>query len=193
MKVLVALTAGVAGELSGMRVLGRDGSAMGTLAPPEGARVTAFGFTVAGARLYVEWAGTWETPRRFFTTVHRLDEPGFPIHATYTFKHGDDIDSVALPVARGDHVVLAPWKRVLRYDASASSLEAVTGLGHGSMRAILPRSGAEVIARVAENVDGARYKRIAFPDAPPPAAPEMFNWMRPNADHIIAAAKKFVS
>jgi pyruvate dehydrogenase E1 component beta subunit len=53
--------------------------------------------------------------------------------------------------------------------------------------------GAEVIARVAENVDGAKFKRIAFPDAPPPAAPEMFNWMRPNADHIIAAAKKFVA
>lgn len=51
---------------------------------------------------------------------------------------------------------------------------------------------AEVIARVAENVDGARFKRIAFPDAPPPAAPEMFLWMRPNADHIIGAAKKLV-
>ena len=45
--------------------------------------------------------------------------------------------------------------------------------------------GAEVIARVAENVDGARFKRIAFPDAPPPASPEMFLWMRPNADHIV--------
>ena len=32
--------------------------------------------------------------------------------------------------------------------------------------------GAEVIARVAENVDGARYKRIAFPDAPPPRLPK---------------------
>jgi pyruvate dehydrogenase E1 component beta subunit len=52
--------------------------------------------------------------------------------------------------------------------------------------------GAEVIARVAENVDGARYKRIAFPDAPPPASPEMFLWMRPNADHVVAAAKKLV-
>ncbi len=52
--------------------------------------------------------------------------------------------------------------------------------------------GAEVIARVAENVDGARYKRVAFPDAPPPAAPEMFLWMRPNAGHIVAAAKKLV-
>jgi pyruvate dehydrogenase E1 component beta subunit len=52
---------------------------------------------------------------------------------------------------------------------------------------------AEVIARVAENVDGARFKRIAFPDAPPPAAPEMFLWMRPNANHIIGAAKKLVS
>jgi pyruvate/2-oxoglutarate/acetoin dehydrogenase E1 component len=52
--------------------------------------------------------------------------------------------------------------------------------------------GAEVIARVAENVDGARYKRIAFPDAPPPASPEMFLWMRPNAGHIVGAAKKLV-
>jgi pyruvate dehydrogenase E1 component beta subunit len=52
--------------------------------------------------------------------------------------------------------------------------------------------GAEVIARAAENVDGARFKRVAFPDAPPPAAPEMFLWMRPNADHIVAAAKKLV-
>jgi pyruvate dehydrogenase E1 component beta subunit len=51
---------------------------------------------------------------------------------------------------------------------------------------------AEVIARVAENVDGARFKRIAFPDAPPPASPEMFLWMRPNADHIVSAAKKLV-
>ena len=52
--------------------------------------------------------------------------------------------------------------------------------------------GAEVIARVAENVDGAHYKRVAFPDAPPPAAPEMFLYMRPNADHIAAAAMKLV-
>jgi pyruvate dehydrogenase E1 component beta subunit len=49
--------------------------------------------------------------------------------------------------------------------------------------------GTEVIARVAENVDGARFKRVAFPDAPPPASPEMFLWMRPNADHVVAAAK----
>ncbi len=52
--------------------------------------------------------------------------------------------------------------------------------------------GAEVIARVAENVDGAKYKRVAFPDAPPPASPEMFTWMRPNAEHVIAAAKKLI-
>ena len=51
---------------------------------------------------------------------------------------------------------------------------------------------AEVIARVAENVDGARFKRIAFPDAQPPASPEMFLWMRPNANHIVGAATKLV-
>jgi pyruvate dehydrogenase E1 component beta subunit len=53
--------------------------------------------------------------------------------------------------------------------------------------------GAEVIARVAENVDGARYKRVAFPDAPPPASPEMFVWMRPNAEHVVAAARKLLA
>ena len=52
--------------------------------------------------------------------------------------------------------------------------------------------GAEVIARVAENVEGARYKRVAFPDAPPPASPEMFLWMRPNAEHIAGAARALV-
>jgi pyruvate dehydrogenase E1 component beta subunit len=51
---------------------------------------------------------------------------------------------------------------------------------------------AEVVARCAENVEGARFKRIAFPDAPPPASPEMFLWMRPNADHIVAAAEKMI-
>ena len=52
--------------------------------------------------------------------------------------------------------------------------------------------GAEVIARVAENVEGARYKRVAFPDAPPPASPEMFTWMRPDAKNIIGAAHEMV-
>ena len=51
---------------------------------------------------------------------------------------------------------------------------------------------AEVVARCAENVEGARFRRIAFPDAPPPASPEMFLCMRPNADHIVAAAQKMV-
>ena len=51
---------------------------------------------------------------------------------------------------------------------------------------------AEVIARIAENVNGVRFRRIAFPDAAPPASPEMFLWMRPNAGHIVAAAKKLV-
>ena len=52
--------------------------------------------------------------------------------------------------------------------------------------------GAEVIARVAENVDGARYKRVAFPDAPPPASPEMFVWLRPDAENIAGAARALV-
>lgn len=51
---------------------------------------------------------------------------------------------------------------------------------------------AEVVARCAENVSGAKFCRIAFPDAPPPASPEMFNWMRPDAARIAAAAQKMV-
>ena len=51
---------------------------------------------------------------------------------------------------------------------------------------------AEVVARCAENVEGAKFRRIAFPDAPPPASPEMFTWMRPDADRIVAAAKTMV-
>lgn len=51
---------------------------------------------------------------------------------------------------------------------------------------------AEVVARCAENVEGARFRRIAFPDAPPPASPEMFGWMRPDASRIVDAAKKMV-
>lgn len=53
--------------------------------------------------------------------------------------------------------------------------------------------GAEVVARVAEGVSGARFKRIAWPDAPPPGAPEMFNWMKPNADHVYQAAQMMLS
>ena len=49
---------------------------------------------------------------------------------------------------------------------------------------------AEIIARVAEAVPGARFKRLAFPDAPPPGAPEMINYMRVDANDIVAAAKK---
>lgn len=52
--------------------------------------------------------------------------------------------------------------------------------------------GAEVIARVVENVDGVRVKRIAFPDAPPPASPEMFLWMRPGPDNIVEAARALI-
>jgi acetoin:2,6-dichlorophenolindophenol oxidoreductase subunit beta len=33
---------------------------------------------------------------------------------------------------------------------------------------------------------------VAFPDAPPPASPEMFLWMRPNADHVFDAATRLI-
>jgi len=50
----------------------------------------------------------------------------------------------------------------------------------------------EIIARSVEAVPGAKFKRLAFPDAPPPGAPEMINYMRVNAADIVAAAEKMV-
>ena len=51
---------------------------------------------------------------------------------------------------------------------------------------------AEIIARAAEVVPGTKFKRLAFPDAPPPGAPEMINYMRVSAADIVAAAEKMV-
>jgi pyruvate dehydrogenase E1 component beta subunit len=53
-------------------------------------------------------------------------------------------------------------------------------------------NGAEIIARVAEAVPGARFKRLAFPDAPAPGAPEMIHYMKVDAAKIAAAARKMV-
>jgi pyruvate dehydrogenase E1 component beta subunit len=50
----------------------------------------------------------------------------------------------------------------------------------------------EIIARVAEAVPGAKFKRLAFPDAPPPGAPEMINYMKVDAAKIAAAARLLV-
>ncbi len=51
---------------------------------------------------------------------------------------------------------------------------------------------AEIIARVAEALPGTRVKRLAFPDAPAPGAPEMLDYMRVDAARIAAAARKLV-
>ena len=50
----------------------------------------------------------------------------------------------------------------------------------------------EIVARVAEALPGTKIKRLAFPDAPAPAHPEMLNYMRVDAAKIAAAAKKLV-
>jgi pyruvate dehydrogenase E1 component beta subunit len=53
-------------------------------------------------------------------------------------------------------------------------------------------NGTEIIARAAEALPGIRLKRLAFPDAPAPGAPEMLNYMKVDAAKIVAAAKKLV-
>lgn len=44
--------------------------------------------------------------------------------------------------------------------------------------------GAEVIASIVEAVPGVRARRIAYPDSPPPASAEMFNYMQVTAERI---------
>jgi len=50
----------------------------------------------------------------------------------------------------------------------------------------------EIVARVAEALPGTKVKRLAFPDAPAPGAPEMLGYMRVDAGKIVAAAKRLV-
>lgn len=54
-------------------------------------------------------------------------------------------------------------------------------------------SATEIVARCAIDVPGARFGRLAFPDAPPPGARSMISWMRPDAPKIVEAAKKLVA
>jgi pyruvate/2-oxoglutarate/acetoin dehydrogenase E1 component len=49
--------------------------------------------------------------------------------------------------------------------------------------------GAEVIASISERVPGTVFRRLAYSDTPPPAAPEMFNWMQVTPARIAAAAQ----
>jgi pyruvate dehydrogenase E1 component beta subunit len=52
---------------------------------------------------------------------------------------------------------------------------------------------AHVVAEVAQQVDGAKLRRITFPDAAGPAAKEMIEWMRPDAPKILEAVKTVAS
>ena len=54
-------------------------------------------------------------------------------------------------------------------------------------------TAAEVIARVAIGVPGAKVNRSTFPDAPPPGAREMISWMTPDAPKIIEATRKMMA
>jgi pyruvate dehydrogenase E1 component beta subunit len=51
----------------------------------------------------------------------------------------------------------------------------------------------EIVARVAEAVPGVRVKRLAFPDAPAPGAPEMIDYMKVDAAKIAAVARKMLA
>jgi len=48
----------------------------------------------------------------------------------------------------------------------------------------------EIVARVAEALPGTKIKRLAFPDAPAPGAPEMLSYMRVDAVKIRCRRKE---
>jgi len=52
--------------------------------------------------------------------------------------------------------------------------------------------GAEVVATCAEGAPGAKFRRLAFPDVSPLAAPEYIDWQRVLAPQIELAAKKLL-
>jgi len=51
---------------------------------------------------------------------------------------------------------------------------------------------AHILASAAENVPGAKFRRITFPDTVSIAAPATVEWMTPNAPKIVDAAKKLI-
>jgi len=52
---------------------------------------------------------------------------------------------------------------------------------------------ANIVAEVAQVVDGAILRRITFPDAAGPASGDMIAWMRPDAPKILEAVKKMAA
>lgn len=49
--------------------------------------------------------------------------------------------------------------------------------------------GTEVIARCAEGVPGAKFRRMAMPDCAPGAAKEFVDWIYPKAEEVVKAAQ----
>jgi pyruvate dehydrogenase E1 component beta subunit len=52
--------------------------------------------------------------------------------------------------------------------------------------------GASIVSEVAQEVSGAKFKRLAFPDAPGPHSKEMMRWMIPDEAKIVDAAKQMM-
>lgn len=53
-------------------------------------------------------------------------------------------------------------------------------------------TAAEIVAQVAMKVPGAKVARITFPDAPPPGAQVLIEWMTPDAPKIVDAVQKIL-
>jgi acetoin:2,6-dichlorophenolindophenol oxidoreductase subunit beta len=54
-------------------------------------------------------------------------------------------------------------------------------------------AATEIIARCAMAVPGAKFSRLAFPDAPPPGSKVMISWMTPDAPKIVEATQKLMA
>jgi pyruvate dehydrogenase E1 component beta subunit len=131
------------------------------------------------------------------------DEPyTVPIGQAVVRQEGTDVTLVAWAPATGD--VNKAWPDI---EASGISVEYIDPLTIKPLdvdtivnsvkktgRLLVVEHGywtngfsANVVAEVAQRVDGAKLRRIAFPDAAGPAAKEMIEWMRPDGPKILEA------
>jgi hypothetical protein len=123
-----------------------DPSSLAVL-PPRGSSALPFGMVLSEDRLVVEWLEANGGPR-FLVSAHALDGADTPLLAEWTFREaccGGERSTLVSPAARGDWVVLQPWRRVLRLAAEAGTFSTVTGLQQGSMRSVISLSRSQTL------------------------------------------------
>jgi hypothetical protein len=132
---VAVLSAGIAGDLGDAFVFDRGGKLVGSV-PPAMPNQRPFGIAVDGDRLYVQWLGGGSS-----IAVHDLTDPqrravgARRVHAGYP-------GTTVSPSVQGETVLTQPWRRAFHGDA----LDELTGVGQGSLRALVPAEEGMLLA-----------------------------------------------